>query len=473
MDLTDESLTATGRRNTDHTTSDDSPPGPAQSDSSPEDSDFNAPVPDAARMAADAVALAGDDASLAALIRHYWRYAPDEELTGLTPTAMVDTARSHRELAAARLPGELKLDIADSGDGDATVIAIVTDDMPFLVDSVNSALIARGLDVHLLVHPLVVVRREPLGALVEVRADTEPDDAGPGDIVESWMHLEVDRVREPELVAELRRDLVRVLTDVREAVEDWPKMRSRALALADELAGATLPVPDKDINDSVELLRWLVDEHFTFLGYREYRLRDGADGESALAAIMGTGLGILRQDQTSPRLLSTMTPEAYQAVMEKRLLIITKANSRSTVHRSAYLDYIGFKTFDAAGNVIGEKRFLGLFASAAYLSSVKDLPVVKRKVSDVIERSGLTLRSHSGKDLMTILENYPRDELFQIKTDELFDSGDRGAAAGRAAPATPVPAARPLRALRVVPGLHAARPVQHGQPAGHPGDPAA
>ncbi len=419
MDVTDESLQATGRQNTDHTMGDNSPPPTA---SLSDDGDYNAPMPDATRMAAEAVALAGDDADLCALVSHFWRYAPDEELVGLTPAAMVDAAKAHRELAGQRVPGELKLDIKDSAEGDATIISIVTDDMPFLVDSVNSALIARGLDVHLLIHPLVVVRREPLGALVEVQAGTEADDAAPGDIAESWMHLEVDRVREPELVAELRRDLVRVLTDVREAVEDWPKMRSRALALADELGGATLPVPDKDITDSVELLRWLVDEHFTFLGYREYKLEQSPDGEPVLAAVMGTGLGILRQDQAGPRPLSTMTPEAYSAVMEKRLLIITKANSRSTVHRSAYLDYIGFKIFDAAGNVVGEKRFLGLFASAAYLSSVKDLPVVKRKVHEVIERSGLTPRSHSGKDLMTILENYPRDELFQIKTDELFES---------------------------------------------------
>ncbi len=117
-----------------------------------------------------------------------------------------------------------------------------------------------------------------------------------------------------------------------------------------------------------------------------------------------------------------MSPEAQEALLDKRLLIITKANSRSTVHRSVYLDYIGVKTFDAAGNVVGEKRFLGLFASAAYLYSVKELPVVKRKVAAVMERSGLSPRSHSGKDLMAILEGYPRDELFQIKTDDLFDT---------------------------------------------------
>ncbi|HEY2790721.1 MAG TPA: NAD-glutamate dehydrogenase, partial [Micromonosporaceae bacterium] len=209
--------------------------------------------------------------------------------------------------------------------------------------------------------------------------------------------------------------------DVREAVEDWPKMRARALELADELATTQLPVPDRDITDGVELLRWLAADQFTCLGYREYELST-QDGEQVLRAKMGTGLGILRGDQPTPRRLADMSEEAREAVMEKRLLIITKANSRSTVHRSVYLDYIGVKTFDSDGNVTGEKRFLGLFASAAYLTSVKDLPVVRRKVAAVLERSELSPRSHSGKDLMAILEDYPRDELFQIRTDELFDT---------------------------------------------------
>src|SRR5690606_25225859 len=156
--------------------------------------------------------------------------------------------------------------------------------------------------------------------------------------------------------------------------------------------------------------------------YREYDLVTGADGQLTLRAKPGTGLGILRQDQPTPRVLSTLAPEAYAQVLAKRLLIITKANSRSTVHRNTYLDYIGFKVFDADGNVVGERRFLGLFSNAAYRTPVRDLPVVRRKVAEVIDRSGLSPRSHSGKTLLEILETYPRDELFQIKTDDLYRS---------------------------------------------------
>ncbi|MFV2102762.1 NAD-glutamate dehydrogenase [Micromonospora sp. LOL_024] len=392
-----------------------------------EDAELDEPVPNAERLVAQAVTLADDDHDAATLVGRFWRFAPDEELIGFTAEEMLDAARAHRELAQQRVPGELKLRIhSPDAEQHHSVIEIVTDDMPFLVDSVTALLNTHHLDVHLLVHPLVVVRREPLGRLVEVAADVEPDDAISGDLVESWMRIEIDPVRDPEVRDNLRRELQRVLTDVREAVEDWPKMRQRALAFADELAAARTsdnrpPVPEKDITDSVELLRWLAHDHFTFLGYREYRLLPDAAGDGpALEAVLGTGLGILRQDSPDARALSSMTPEAHEKVTEKRLLIITKANSRATVHRSAYLDYIGFKIFDESGEVVGERRFLGLFSTAAYRTSVQELPVVRRKVAEVLDRSGLSLRSHSGKDLMQILETYPRDELFQIKTDDLY-----------------------------------------------------
>ncbi|MER7280980.1 NAD-glutamate dehydrogenase domain-containing protein, partial [Dactylosporangium sp. NPDC000244] len=384
-----------------------------------EDDGLEPHVPDAERLVAEAVALASAQDADPELVARYWRLVPDEELAGCAVARIVAATQSHLELAQQRLPGELKLRLGVSAAG-GTSVEIVTDEMPFLVDSVTSALQARDLDVNMLVHPLVVVRRAPLGALEEVLVDLEPEDAGPGDIVESWIRIEVDRIGDGAELEGLRNDLARVIDDVREAVEDWPRMRTRALVLADELGRERLPVPDKDITDSVELLRWLVDDHFTFLGYREYRLTKGSEGEELLQAVLGSGLGILRADQAKPRVLSSMTAEAYAKALEKRLLIITKANSRATVHRSAYLDYIGFKQFDHEGNVVGEKRFLGLFSSAAYRTSVRDLPVIKRKVAEVVERSGLSPRSHSGKELMETLETYPRDELFQIGTEELY-----------------------------------------------------
>ncbi len=388
------------------------------------DEDFEEALPNGESLIAAAVALAAtgrNGLSEAQLVQRYWRFAPDEELIDLTPDYVLQAARSHRELAAQRKPGELKLRLTVATDQPHSVVELVTDDMPFLVDSVTGALNARNLDIQLLVHPVMVVRRSSGGELLEVCAEVEPDDAIADDVVESWMRIEIDPVRDPDEQRLLEEDLRRVLEDVRRSVTDWPSMRQRALALADEIAQVDLPVPDRDVTDSVELLRWLADDHFTFLGYREYELAHEGD-QDLIRAIPGTGLGILRGDQDTSRMLSSMTPEAHQKALEKRLLIITKANSRSTVHRSAYLDYIGFKTFDSFGNVVGEKRFLGLFSSAAYRTSVRDLPVVKRKVASVLDRSGLSPRSHSGKDLVEILETYPRDELFQITTDDLYQA---------------------------------------------------
>ncbi|GIE79776.1 NAD-glutamate dehydrogenase [Actinoplanes philippinensis] len=380
-------------------------------------------VPNAERLVAQAIELAGEDHNTASLVSRFWRFAPDEELIGYTPDEMFSAAVEHRELARNRLPGELKLAITEpSGPQAHSVLRIVTDDMPFLVDSVIALLTAHNLQVYLMVHPLIVVRREPLGALAQLEADVEADDAIEGDLVESWIRIEIDPVRRPEAREQLLNEVRRVLTDVRDAVEDWPRMRQRAVVISDELAAARgsdrgLPVPDKDVTDSIELLKWLADDHFTFLGYREYRLDDGV-----LTAVPGTGLGILRGASKPRRLAAEMAAEIYERAMEKRLLVITKANSRATVHRSAYLDYIGVKLFNDAGEVVGERRFLGLFSSSAYRTSVRQLPVVKRKVQEVMDRSGLSPRGHSGKDLLQILETYPRDELFQIKTDDLYEA---------------------------------------------------
>ncbi|MBT8224850.1 MAG: NAD-glutamate dehydrogenase [Dactylosporangium sp.] len=383
-------------------------------------------LPNIEHVVAECVGLAGtraEDQQLGELLGHYWRFVGDEDLLGRTPASMVAATAAHRDLAAVRHPGEVKLRLTPaSGDGH-TIIEIVTDDMPFLVDSVTAAVTARDLDMHLRVHPVFGTRRTASGTLVHVRPAEDLDNAQGSDTIESWIRIEVDSVGRPEPLAEIRADLLRVLADVRRAVEDWPEMRTAATALAETLTHASPPTPDRDGTDAVDLLRWLVDDHFTFVGYRRYELA-GPDGDRrSLAAAAGSGLGILRDEEAaSPRPLSSLIPQARAGAPERRLLTITKANVRSTVHRASYLDYLGFRVFDAEGRVVAEHRFLGLLATTAYQTSVRDLPVIRRKVSDVMERSGLSARSHSGKHLMKILEAYPRDELFQVSTESLYQT---------------------------------------------------
>src|SRR5690606_16651227 len=306
-----------------------------------------------------------------------------------------------------------------------SVVEVVTDDMPFLVDSVTNELTRQGRGIHVVIHPQVVVRRDVTGKLIEALPVPPSDDLPHDAHVESWIHVEIDRETDRGDLKQITADLLRVLSDVREAVEDWGKMRQAATSLADSLPDEPIPddVPRQQVDEARELLHWLADDHFTFLGYREYELRE----DDSLAAIPGTGLGILRSDPhhateeghpVSPS-FERLPADVRAKAREHKLLILTKANSRATVHRPSYLDYIGVKKFDAEGNVIGERRFLGLFSSAAYTESVRRVPVIRRKVEQVLEQAGFSPHSHDGRDLLQILETYPRDELFQTPVDEL------------------------------------------------------
>ena len=293
--------------------------------------------------------------------------------------------------------------------------------MPFLVDSVTAELSREERAVHLVVHPQLVVRRDATGVLQEI---LDIDAMGKGEFgqhIESWMHVEFDRESSDEAHEAIAAALLRVLSDVRDTVEDWPKMKAECDRIAAELAAEPpAGVSAEEVANAHGLLEWLAADHFTFLGYREYTLLR-ENGDDVLRAVPGTGLGLLRYDQPRSGSFGRLTAEARAKARDHQLLIITKANSRATVHRSTYLDYIGIKTFDETGEVTGERRFLGLFTSAAYTESVLRVPIIKEKIARVLERSGFTADSHSGKDLLEVLETYPRDELFQTDGDELYD----------------------------------------------------
>ncbi|MDX2395878.1 NAD-glutamate dehydrogenase [Streptomyces sp. DK15] len=374
--------------------------------------------------------------TLSYLQRYYLHTAP-EDLLDRDPVDVFGAALSHYRLAEKRPQGTANVrvhtpTVEENGwTSSHSVVEVVTDDMPFLVDSVTNELSRQGRGIHVVIHPQVVVRRDVTGKLIEILGpDCDahgPRTARPHDsLVESWIHVEIDRETDKADLKQITVDLLRVLSDVRESVEDWEKMRDAALRIADELpAEPTAPdLREYELEEARELLRWLADDHFTFLGYREYNLVDG----DALSAVPGTGLGILRSDPhhsgkddghpVSPS-FNRLPADARAKAREHRLLVLTKANSRSTVHRPSYLDYVGVKKFDADGNVVGERRFLGLFSSAAYTESVRRVPVIRRKVTEVLDGAGFAPSSHDGRDLLQILETYPRDELFQTPVDQL------------------------------------------------------
>ncbi len=384
-------------------------------------------------------------AEFAPLLRRYYRHVAPEDLVARLPRDVAGAAVSHRHLAERRPQGTARVraftpTVAEDGwsaDGH-TVIEVVVNDMPFLVDSLNAELTRHGRAITLVVHPQMVVRRDVVGDLIEV-CDTVTLPPGGDAEFESWMHIEIRRRVDADTAA-LVADLRRVLRDVRETVEDWPKMRALAVSLSEELVDrAPAGVPAQEVEEARELLRWLSDEHFTFMGFREYVLErvtisgtaepgaeepHGAGGEATeddlvLRAVPGTGLGILRADEPISIGFGRLSREERLRALDPQILVLTKANTRSTVHRPAYLDYVGVRTFDESGAVAGEKRFLGLFTSVAYNESIQRVPVLRRKAAELLRRGGFSPNSHSGKDLVQILETYPRDELFQISARDL------------------------------------------------------
>ena len=365
---------------------------------------------------------------LESLIRGYYRHVSAEDLLDRTQRDLGATVLHQLDLARSRPQGTANVRLfTPTQDHDGwtclgrTVVEVVTDDMPFLVDSVGMALDSAGYTVHQVMHPQFVVRRSLDGNLREVLDDAAATDDHDVDR-ESWMHVEIDRVPEDE-TEDIRQTLLKVLQDVREAVEDWQRMHAAVDAIVSDLETDPPPLSESELAQGREFLTWLTHDHFTFLGFREYDLVQDGDDE-LLRAVPGTGLGILRADQMQSPSFGKLPPPAKALAREKHLLVLAKANSRATVHRPVHLDYIGVKKFDAAGEVVGERRILGLFSSAAYAESVNRIPVLREKAKEVIEKAGYEPHSHAGKALMDVLETYPRDEFFQTPVDDLVPIAD-------------------------------------------------
>src|SRR3954454_14212329 len=336
----------------------------------------------------------GEVAEAEAFVRAYYRGAPAEDLRGREPIDLYGAALSHWTFGRERAPGTTLVRVYNptfeqhGWQSPHTAIDIVSDDMPFLVDSVSMELSRRReAGIHMLVHPVI------------------------GD--ESYMHIEVDR--QAGGFDELADALHDVLGQVRAAGEDWRPMKSRLQELISEPAPAG--VDPAEVEESQALLAWIADHHFTFLGYREYSLV----GEE-LRADEGSGLGLLRGGAGHVSTAFAKLPPAVRAfALEPHLLVLTKANARSPVHRPSYLDYVGVKRFDADGNVVGERRFLGLYTGLAYRALPAEIPMLRRTVSAVLERAGFPRGSHDDKALNEIIETFPRDELFQMNADELYE----------------------------------------------------
>jgi glutamate dehydrogenase len=371
------------------------------------------------------------DTGLAELIALYYRLVPAEELSTAEPAELAAAVQSHLALAADRVPGRALVRLLnptraeDGWSSRDTVVQIVTDDMPYLVDSVVAELARINVSVRRLVHPIVVVRRDLTGTLQEVLTGSDPDEAPTDALVESWMYVNVDRITDPARARQVQQKLLTVLTDVREVVEDTAAMIGAACALADALDAAPPPLPAQELAEGTALLRWLADGHFIFLGYRRYELvwkptDDPADSPApALRAVLASGLGVLRRDSVATKELRT-GPDVDP--LARNLLVLTQASAPATVYRPVYPHYIGVKIFDEGGAVTGEHRFLGVLDTTALHADVLGIPVIGRRVREVIHRAGVPLDSYSGQRMVEVLQTYPRTELFSTDVDSLYQT---------------------------------------------------
>jgi glutamate dehydrogenase len=367
--------------------------------------------------------LDAEQAPLAeAFVREYFRRVPTEDLAEFDTLDLYGAALSHFGFARRRAAGSPRVRAYNpefeqhAWTSPHTVVEIVTDDMPFLVDSTTMELGGRGSGIHVLIHPVMRVVRDAAGELVEVLPHDAP--AKDGERSESLIHVEIDRHTGAADLKRLRVRLLDVMRQVSAAVEDWPAMRARARELVAELGQPPEGVDPGEAAEAAALLAWMEDDHFTFLGYREYELERDGD-EVRLRRVEDTGLGILGESRGPS--VSALRTGASALALDHRPIVLTKANTRSTVHRPAYLDYVGVKRFGPDGQVVGERRFLGLYTRTAYRADVSEVPVVRRKVDAVMSRAAFPPGSHAEKALFEILDNHPRDELFQIAQDELFE----------------------------------------------------
>ena len=363
-------------------------------------------------------------AMLESFLRAYYAQVDPDDLADRQLADLYGAVLSHWGFARRREPGRARVrafnpTIEEHGwQSTHTIVEIVNDDMSFLVDSVTMEANRHGLTLHLIVHPIIGVTRAADGTLTGVA-----DDGAAGETRESFIHVEVDRVSGHAALEALAADVARVLSDVRIAVADWKAMQDTARRIEAELAQRPPKIPAAELAEGRAFLAWLAGNHFTFLGYRRHDLVT-VDGQDALKIVPDSSLGILREKAGKDVATSfAALPSEIRAYARRpELLVITKSTSRSTVHRPGYLDYIAVKRFDAAGNVVGEDRFLGLFTSTAYSANPAEIPLLRRKVANVIARAGLAEGSHAGKALLNILATYPRDELFQTGEDDLLQT---------------------------------------------------
>ncbi|MEM6354244.1 MAG: NAD-glutamate dehydrogenase [Pseudomonadota bacterium] len=351
-------------------------------------------------------------------------HAAREEIDELDIEELYGASLALWKFCRDRKPGQAKVRVynprmAEHGwSSRHTIVEIVNDDMPFLVDSTTVLMTEQGLGIHALMHPMMSVRRDDGGRRLGL---AEPGSEGA--LSESVIHLQVDQIGEPQRLADLRDALEAMYGDVAVAVRDWRAMLARLAETTATLRETAPETVSDNAEEGAAFLDWLADNHFTFLGCRSFTWGPGGGFEP----VADSGLGLLSDpDYTVMRDTDGnfvhWTPELHDFATDDHPILVVKANRRATVHRGTHFDVVAVKQYAADGSVTGEQVFVGLFTSAAYNRSPHAIPMLREKLDRVIRRAGFRPASHDGKALDNVLETYPRDELFQSTDEQLYEN---------------------------------------------------
>ena len=359
-----------------------------------------------------------DAAALRAFATEYLRRLSADAAQTTAPEALLAEVAGAFDFAAAR--GDRPIAVrafnpttAEHGyERPGSVLETNTDDLPFLVDSVRAELEAQGIGIVRVLHPILGLERVADGRITGVLHPREATTR------ESVMHFDLDRRLDADELAALADRAQSILGDVRRTVLDFPAMAERGRRMV-QLAGAGLArYADDEVDETVAFLEWLLADHFILLGYREYRIADETYG-----LVPGSGLGILADEASSayarPRPLADLPDGVRERALEGDLLIVTKTNRLSPVHRRARMDYVGVRKIAPDGSVAGEARMIGLFTSKAYVEPASQTPLLNRKLRQILRHEDLIEGSHDYKAAVALFDSFPKDELFSARADDL------------------------------------------------------
>ena len=360
-------------------------------------------------------------------VRQFYQTMAVEDLKESGAETLCDLAIHFWQVIAVRQPNEIKINLYNPDPDQQglpskhTVIELICDDMPFLVDSMRIVLKRMGIGLYLTVHMGGIrLLRDAKHQVTEILPRTEEQVSGL--LVEAPILIEIDRQTDPEIISKLEKQFRQVLTENRAVIDDWSAMRERMCAAADQVNQAPSAIPREEVAETQAFLRWLEDHHFTFIGMQDFALVQ-ENKEMLLKAIPDTGYGILRDEfkKNNRQHVASIAPQAHELMMSSQILIMSKTDTLSCIHRDTYMDYIGVKRFNQRGEVIGELRILGLYTSVAYHSNPIQIPFLRHKVKALLHDSHLNPRSHAGRILFNIIETLPRDDLIQATEKELLN----------------------------------------------------